>query len=132
MLFVCEGKTLQSHSGNLKMRKVVQEHLAEYENVGKAQKTSISWKIVSDLKTSGARFVRRSDEGFWFVVSDEMAREKVSSCFRTVISQKTVKIQKTQHLDFEVNKRANAADASFSFEGNKRAKVGNCCSTLML
>eukprot|EP00980_Cylindrotheca_fusiformis_P003808 scaffold839_cov138-Cylindrotheca_fusiformis.AAC.3 len=104
------GKIFQDHSGNQKMRKIVEDHVDDYINAEKSIKTQIAWNLVVQLKESASRFLARSNDGWWFEVTDELAREKVSVCFRTFLSHNPeARKQDTQSVE--------------TSDGNKRTKI---------
>lgn len=77
------GKGLHKHVGNLRLRLVMESYFAEYERVGKVEKTKLASKIVEEVKKNGSRFLKKSS-GAWEVAPDEEARKKVSHYFRNV------------------------------------------------
>ena len=77
------GKTNQEHGGNVLMRNITAEYLPEYRSTTKPDKGRIPLKVVLRIKQEGGRFLKRdTDFGWWFEVSDEEAREKISMSFR--------------------------------------------------
>ena len=79
------GKTNHQHGGNALMRNMIAEYIPEYRSMTKpGDKGKIPLKIVVRIKQEGGRFLKRDTEhGWWFEVSDEEAREKISMSFRT-------------------------------------------------
>ena len=77
------GKTLQDHSGNVILRRLITEYMPEYRNVPKREKGNVAWKVVIAIKELGGRFLKREPDGWWVEVSDEVAREKISMTYRT-------------------------------------------------
>lgn len=81
------GKTVQDHVGNLFLRTHVLERLDEYQRTAKLEKNNVAMEIVVQIKRAGGRFLKRTNEkGWWMEVNNEVAREKVSSTFRTIIT----------------------------------------------
>jgi hypothetical protein len=81
------GTKVHSHHGNAELHRMVDAAVPEYyEESGthRAQKTSISQRIVQELKQDiGGRFLKQDPEsGVWQVADDEAARLKVSHLFR--------------------------------------------------
>ena len=76
------GRGMSKHPGNARFRKLVDQHVPQYEKAGKYEKTSIAENIVNIIKQSDGRFLRLGKSGEWESVSDEAARNKVSHAFR--------------------------------------------------
>ena len=89
------GYPYQQFPGNLRLAILIDQHRATYQSSNRPNKTAISNMIVQAIKRSNGRFItkRNKDDdsssvgslgiGGWVVVSDEVAREKVSHGFRT-------------------------------------------------
>jgi hypothetical protein len=75
------GGDLSEHTGNLRAFHIVEMHRERYENAGKYEKTQIAERIVHLIHQSYGRFLQK-DKGEWVEVSTDMAREKISHCFR--------------------------------------------------
>lgn len=81
------GKTNREHGGNVLMRKIIAEYIPTYRAMAKKEKGGIPLKVLQRIKEGGGRFLKReTDYGWWFEVSDDAAREKISICFRTAHS----------------------------------------------
>jgi hypothetical protein len=81
------GKTNQEHAGNVLMRKIISEYIPAYRVATKREKGKIPSDVVKRIRDAGGRFLKRdTDHGWWFQVSDEAAREKISMSFRTTSS----------------------------------------------
>jgi hypothetical protein len=96
------------------MRKEVAALLHQYQESLKAAKTELSWNMVSTMKKRGARFLKRSDDVWWFEVGDDLAREKASVQFRTLMQQKPVKQQATQYVATDGAKRSRISEDNTS------------------
>ena len=72
---------------NCHLSELIKMHRERYEGApSRFEKTCISIDIVKTVKSTGGRFLQRSqDEGGWVEVSDDVAREKVSCGFRTAM-----------------------------------------------
>lgn len=71
------GRPYQEYPGNRKLAMIINQRKEEYKASGKLRKTELTNIILQDIKVSGGRFLKKSDDGkFWVVVSDEIAREK--------------------------------------------------------
>ena len=78
------GKTNQEHSGNILMRGLIAEYLPEYGSATRVGKGRIPLKVVLRIRKGGGRFLKRNtDHGWWFQVSDDEAREKISMSLRS-------------------------------------------------
>merc|ERR1712224_973433 len=79
------GWPIMNHPGNTLFRNFLEAKFDAYANAkSKNEKTTIAWSIVFELKESyGSRFLRE-DGLWWYEVSIEVAREKVSVGFRDV------------------------------------------------
>lgn len=78
------GKPYQEYSGNLLLALVIDTRRDEYNKGGRFEKTCISMDIAKTLKDRGVRFLQRDEaSGGWTEADDVIAREKVSSGFRT-------------------------------------------------
>ena len=77
------GKSYQEHSGNVHMRNIIAEYIPQYREGTQTDKGRIPLQVVMRIKQEGGRFLKRdTDFGWWFEVSDEEAREKISMSFR--------------------------------------------------
>ena len=80
------GRPFQEFAGNIRLAEIIEEHREIYQqSKRKFDKTDISNRILKIIKTSNGRFLKKddADEGAWVEVSDEMARQKISHCFRS-------------------------------------------------
>jgi hypothetical protein len=84
------GKPIQDHSGNIRLRKLVDFHRARYLKARREVKSIIAEEIVQSIKDvekgdgeNASRFLRRFEEEYWIEVSDDIARDKVSHALRS-------------------------------------------------
>jgi hypothetical protein len=88
------GRPYQEFPGNLRLAEIIDEYRETYQSESKLQKTAMSNKVVTIIKDSGGRFLKKkggSDHGKigivvaeeWVEVVDDVARDKVSHGFRT-------------------------------------------------
>ena len=56
------GKTIATHTGNLRVGHFVDTHRQAYETAGKAEKTRIAEKIVALVKESNGRFLKQGED----------------------------------------------------------------------
>jgi hypothetical protein len=75
-------KISQENDGNVRYHFVIDTHMDHYESSPVREKTAITRKIVQGIKASGGRFLKLDSAG-WAEVSDEEARKKVASAFRS-------------------------------------------------
>lgn len=90
------GGGTNNHSGNIKFRKLVNEHKMRYLACSKVEKPKVARQVVGlwrKMEPSG-RFLARKDDtkrgpgsvkssdNVWFEVGDKKAREKASQCLR--------------------------------------------------
>ena len=108
MRFLSHFQPFQTHSGNLNLAKIIEEHQARFESADRLHKTALSWDIVKLIqKDLGGKFLEKDGtSGAWREVSQDVAREKVAYGFRSLV--------KMQRLG------ENGATASCS---NKRQKI---------
>lgn len=69
------------HVGNARFRKILDDNYSVYESTSKNEKTAVAEKIVNDILSGGARFLRQGEHG-WEEASFLEARNKVSNGYR--------------------------------------------------
>ena len=74
------------HPGNVKLRKVLVERYQAYEDCPREKKKYMTEEIVAMMKES-SRFLKREGDAF-IEVPDEVARRKISHCFRDMRKRK--------------------------------------------
>ena len=78
------GKPVQSHPGNQRMLRIVDEHRARYLQAERKDKHEIIEEIMRILQECGGRFLTRVDyENYWIEVSHSIAYRKVGHAFRS-------------------------------------------------
>ena len=83
-----KGRPIQKHVGNIYLRNLVSSLTESYLNAdSKSTKASLTWKVVSDIKANGGRFLCKDKEDFWIEASDKEARDKVGKLFMTSQAQ---------------------------------------------
>jgi hypothetical protein len=80
-VLVGRGKTFQEHRGNKQFRNLIDAYCVKYCDGSKSDKTALTEKIVDLFKQTSGRFLKHDGAG-WVEVSDDVARLKVSHCFR--------------------------------------------------
>ena len=104
------GVPIQSHPGNIRLAKIIEDRWDTYNQSRKKVKKDISLEIVNLIVNEGGRFLERDDAGWdagrWKVCSLEHARYKVTYGFRTVN-----KMQKQKQLKQPQKQRRPRDDA---------------------
>jgi hypothetical protein len=77
------GKISTQHSGNVRMRSLVELHMDEYDQTPVGEKHIIAESIVKAIQKESGRFLSQNPDGWWIEVSDNQAVQKVSNIFRT-------------------------------------------------
>ena len=109
------GRPYQGYSGNLKLAEIIESHRRVYQQARRFDKTCIAMQIVNTIKMNKGRFLQRqAGGGGWVEVDDAIAREKVSSGFRTRTRKAEAATENEEKLD---------ADQSFELHVPKRFKV---------
>ena len=81
------GRPFQAWNSHL--AELIEKHRKEYQKLNRSEKIYLAIRIVKMIKRKGGRFLLRSqDENGWVEASDSVARQKVSSGFRTMIKMK--------------------------------------------
>lgn len=75
-------KISQEHVGNVRYHFVIDTHIDHFESSSVREKTAVTREMVQLIKASGGRFLKLDNTG-WAEVSDEDARKKVASAFRS-------------------------------------------------
>lgn len=78
------GNKAWNHLGNIDYRSLVEEYKRTYRAAGRTEKKEIVTEIIAKTKQNGGRFLRKGlygKTGFWFVISDKAAEEKVCQAF---------------------------------------------------
>jgi hypothetical protein len=77
------GKISNQHSGNVRMRILVDLHMDEYDPAPAGEKRNIAGSIVKAIQKDSGRFLSQNPDGWWIEVSDIQPVQKVSNIFRT-------------------------------------------------
>jgi hypothetical protein len=81
------GRSFQDHSGNRVLRQLVKLHSERYKRAKRSQKAQIASEIVAAFNAAGTHFLKHNDKNeFWEGIDDEVAKDKISHCFRSSIS----------------------------------------------
>lgn len=90
------GQPILNYPGNLRFRKIIKEHKEEYSATGKhATKDDIARSVLSKIKETGARFLRKIEENerdalkipeevfhAWLIVDEVASLQKVKQALR--------------------------------------------------
>jgi hypothetical protein len=72
------GNGVNNTDGNVRYRKLIEQHRAAYVVAARRAKAMIAKRVVSMIHDSGGRFLRRDElKGCWFEIAHEKAVEKV-------------------------------------------------------
>lgn len=93
-----KSRALRTHPGNVRLRQLVADSFDRYYASKKLQKTEIAQEIAQQIERDGGRFMKQTkkvEDGLWVEVSDNEARERVTSTFRNIVKEEKRK-KKTQ------------------------------------
>ncbi len=77
------GGGTNSHPGNRYFRELINTHRYEYLRAKKNDKPHISRSIVNVIRAKKGRFLKKDeDDGLWYEIGDDLAREKTSQALR--------------------------------------------------
>lgn len=93
------GRPYQKFPGNLRLSNMIDARQGEYQAATQQlEKTAISNDILVAIKGMGARLLKRSNCGqYWVEVSDLVARDKVSHGFRNNAKRDSKNTNDAQH-----------------------------------
>jgi hypothetical protein len=88
------GRPNQEFPGNVRLAVIIDIHRRQYQSAKRGGKTGTCEEIVSLIKNSGGRFLKRQEGSHhsWVEVSDSVAVEKVSHGFRTKTKRNSVRV----------------------------------------
>jgi hypothetical protein len=88
------GRPNQEFPGNVRLAVIIDMHRSQYQSAKRGGKTGTCEEIVSLIKNSGGRFLKRQEGSHhsWVEVSDSVAVEKVSHGFRTKTKRNSVRV----------------------------------------
>jgi hypothetical protein len=67
---------------NIRFRFLIEQNLDRYDATPKHKKMGVALEILNEIHELGGRFLTPSDTG-WKEIEEVVAREKISSCFRS-------------------------------------------------
>ncbi|KAG7361442.1 hypothetical protein IV203_036542 [Nitzschia inconspicua] len=78
------GRPYQNYSGNTLLSNILNVRRQEYNEASRFEKTVIAYDIVKTIHENGGRFIQRNEStDGWVEVPEAVARDKVSSGFRS-------------------------------------------------
>lgn len=81
------GRRSQFHSGNVRLRTVLEDHLESYDNGRRKEKLVVVQLVIDLIHAYGGRFLRPCGEGdTWILADEETIARKVKHDFRTLRS----------------------------------------------
>lgn len=83
VLLRCSLTGVATFGRNVRFRFLIEQNLDRYENHKKHDKKIVAVEILNAIRERGGRFLTATDEG-WIECDEITAREKVSSCFRSL------------------------------------------------
>lgn len=97
-VIVGKGLNCFGHSGNEKLRQIVDSRLLDYAAASrKKEKSDVLTSIVDKFRRSGGAFVQKDPvTGLWYDANDSLARDKVSRIFRRALRKKDGKEENNQ------------------------------------
>lgn len=85
------GKLAWNHPGNRRFRLAVEMSIDKYSSADtKLEKSLIVSGIIESVRHASpdAGFVKHDSDGRWYIVSDQLAREKAGQCLRDLLHHK--------------------------------------------
>lgn len=78
-----KGSPFQNHSGNKALRSLILAYQERYHKAEKGNKIKVAQEIVDTIEQSSGLFLRQ-EGSVWVVVENKVAKNKVSTAFRTL------------------------------------------------
>jgi len=82
-VLIASGKPFQQHPGNVHLRNLEESYMKEFMGTRLERALAID-KVYEAVKARSGRFLRHHDDGWWREISEEDAKDKVRSTFRTM------------------------------------------------
>ena len=117
-VLVGRGLPYQTHIGNLRLGDLVEtKYLSHFMSTdSKVEKTLINLSVVNDIRQQKlGRFIERTSQG-WVLSSDEQARKKVNSCFRSKVA--AAAIHNSSNDSRKLDRRKHKYDTVMSSGGD--------------
>ena len=127
------GKSSYNHNGNYRLRSLASTFVANYLTAGrKLARSAIISDIVALIRQEGGCFCK-FEEGSWFEVGDECAREKVGSFFRDKLHNHYRSSSKAKTVRRRVAQRAQrkqygAQTQQYGIEDSDDSSMLSACS----
>eukprot|EP00980_Cylindrotheca_fusiformis_P018350 scaffold5997_cov133-Cylindrotheca_fusiformis.AAC.1 len=76
----------KNHQGNIVLRNIVKDLASQYDGGTRTGKIQLTERILQESKERGSRFLKQSttDHDRWEMLSDDVARSKISKLFRNI------------------------------------------------
>jgi len=114
------GGATNGFVGNKRYRQIVKDAQDEYLNARKKDKILIARRIVSIIRQSGGRFLRRDEASQeWVDIGDKKATEKTSQSLREGLDVR----QKTAHMRGQQHRRSGSDSSQLSAAKKRARKV---------
>ena len=95
------GRSKLAFEHNTHFHLLIAEHSQAYLDGSRHAKSNLVLDLKQDIQSDGGRFLRKSKKsGHWFVVSERVAREKVSSVVVPLLSFSLVVLQEKKDSFF--------------------------------
>ena len=114
------GRSYYQHYGNMRMREIVDEHTAAYDEAKVGRKWKIAETIANTIKQSSGRFLERNNDGWWVEVSDEQARKKISKTFASITRARTI----SKNADQKRSQRGSGDNDDDSISADTESTTG--------
>lgn len=79
------GKGFQDHSGNVRMRQIIDKYKEQYHSLKRSHKRTLVEAVYKEIVEEGARFLtksNKSNDSFFVLVDGEVALQKVNNALR--------------------------------------------------
>jgi hypothetical protein len=105
-VLVGRGKPFRDHLGNVLLRHMIEKQIDEYTRATSVTgKAAIAGDIMREIQKEGV-FLKRNTDGWWVVVSDKEAEDKVRHAFRSLSSSRPPELDEPRFVTMDNQKRA--------------------------
>ena len=77
-----KGYRLQLHPGNVRFRKILEQHKDNYESTPRQSRREMAVELAQILRNNGVRFLQKAGSGTWVESEIAQAEKKVTQYFR--------------------------------------------------
>lgn len=100
-----QSRICASHRGNCRFQEILDNYADVYDAANtKQEKMTMTKKIVSTIRESGGRFLKKMD-GYYEEITTVAARDKVSHALRTKVQARKKKQQQKSYLEVKAHSR---------------------------